>query len=40
MTEVEEKQLLAFLQTLNDPSFVRNELLADPGIKKPKDVFY
>ena len=40
MTNIEEKQLLAFLQTLNDASFVKNKMLSDPGIKKPKNEFY
>ncbi len=40
MTNAEEKQLLAFLQTLNDHSFITNKMLADPGTKKPKDAYY
>jgi cytochrome c peroxidase len=39
MTDEEAKQLAAFLQTLNDRSFVNNPALSEPELKHPSTIF-
>jgi cytochrome c peroxidase len=39
MTDQEAKQLVAFLQTLNDSSFVNNPALSEPELKHPSTIF-
>jgi cytochrome c peroxidase len=39
MTDQEAKQLAAFLETLNDSSFVNDPALSEPGLKHPSTIF-